>query len=241
MLDAAADYLGVTQAELREALRDEQSLADVARAKGKSVDGLKAAMIKGVKADLDEAVEDGDITREHADQLVEKLSGEIDRLVEGRVPSPRPFGRGFGFGFGFGGGGDLFEAAADYLGLTEAQLRDELSDGDSLEDVAKAKGKSVDGLKTAMRSALKAELDEEVEEGDITREQANELLDDLSDVIDEAIAGDFRGFGFHMKFRGGPGAGFDFEFGVRPDAGFPDILPAPEPAFDIEVEKLQTF
>lgn len=53
----------------------------------------------------------------------------------------------------------VFGAAARYLGLTDAQLRAQLRSGRSLADVAGAQGKSVDGLKQAIRSAVDALLD----------------------------------------------------------------------------------
>ena len=233
-IEAAADYLGLTRAQLLEELSDGDSLADVARQKGKSVDGLKTAMRNAMKADLEKAVDDGVLTRQQADRLYEKLSPGIDRLVEHGLPVPKRFGRGFGFGLG---GGDVIEAAADYLGLTEAQLGEALSDGDSLADVARQKGKSVDGLKTAMRTAMKADLDKAVEKGAITREHANEMLDELSGILDDAVEGNVRGFGFRMKFRG-PGG--DMEFGFGPEARLPGALPVPDPIV-VQAERVETF
>jgi polyhydroxyalkanoate synthesis regulator phasin len=233
-LDAAADYLGITVAQLREELRDGDSLADVAKEKGKSVEGLETALRNALKKDIDAAVDDGDLTRQQADELYEHLSGAIGRLVDVGIPMPfsRALGKGFGFGFGFGAGkGDQLEAAAGYLGLTEAQLREELEDGDSLADVAEQKGKSVDGLKTAMRNALKKDLDEAVEDGDMTREDADNLYQKLSGEIDEVVEGN-GGLGFRVHFGRG---GLDFDFG--PGARLPklpDIVPVP--AVDVEVE-----
>jgi polyhydroxyalkanoate synthesis regulator phasin len=221
-LDAAAEYLGLTQAQLREELSDGDSLADVAREKNKSVDGLKSAMRNALEADLDEAVDDGVITREQADNLNEKLSAAIDDIVERGLRFPKGFGRGVGFGFG---GGELLEAAAGYLGLTERQLRNELSDGDSLADVAREKNKSVDGLKTALGNAVQADLDEAVEDGDLTRERADDLQEKLSEHVDAMVEKPFRGFGFRMRF-GGPDGERDFRFG---GAKLPDILPVPVP------------
>jgi hypothetical protein len=108
-LSAAAEYLGLTEAELREQLADGKSLADVAEAEGKSVDGLKEAMLAGAKSRLDEAVADERLTQEQADEIYERLESAIDELVNGTGPrAPRPgvgpeFGFGFGFGFGFAG------------------------------------------------------------------------------------------------------------------------------------------
>ena len=54
----------------------------------------------------------------------------------------------------------IFDAAADYLGLTPRALRRELFSGKSLADVAKEHGKDVDGLKDAIAGAVRGQLDE---------------------------------------------------------------------------------
>jgi lambda repressor-like predicted transcriptional regulator len=72
-METAADYLGLDTADVREALRDGESLADLAKDKGKSVDGLKKALRDPIRKDGDKAVEDGVLTKEQADRLVEEL------------------------------------------------------------------------------------------------------------------------------------------------------------------------
>jgi polyhydroxyalkanoate synthesis regulator phasin len=244
-LEAAADYLGLTRDELFEQLSEGDSLADIAKEQDKSVDGLKTALRNALKKDVDEAVADGDLTREQADELYDKLAGGIDRLVE--VGLPKFFGRGldfgfekggFGFSFGFGpGGSDMLEAAADYLGLTEAQLREQLRDGDSLGDVAKEKGKSVEGLETALRNALKQDLDERVEDGDLTREQADNLYEKLSETVDELVENEGGRFGFRFSFNG-PG-GMHFRFGPEGSRSeLPDIAPAPAADLEVDVDDI---
>ena len=59
--------------------------------------------------------------------------------------------------------GGPFAPAAKYLGLTQEQLLTQLRDGKSLAEVAKAQGKSVDGLKQAILSAMTADLKEHVD------------------------------------------------------------------------------
>jgi ribosomal protein S20 len=233
-IDAAADYLGVTAEQLRTELEDGDSLADVAREKGKSVDGLKAAMRNALKADLDKAVDDGVVTQEQADSLYEKLAPGIDRLVESDFRFPKPFPPGFGFGFGLGlGNADLEKAAADYLGLTEAQLEERLEDGDSLSEIAKDEGKSVDGLKAALKKAVRDDLDAAVDKGAITKAQADDLYGHLSEHVDRLVENGGR-FGFRMKFRG-PGGGFDFRFGP-PERSDDDTEPSVyEPALRVQV------
>ena len=101
-LDAAADYLGLSDAELHERLHDGDSLAEIARAEGKSVDGLVDALVESAKADLEDAVADGRLTDAQRDELEAGLAGRIEALVE-REPGLRghsgPHGPGFGRGF----------------------------------------------------------------------------------------------------------------------------------------------
>jgi hypothetical protein len=56
LLKAAAQYLGVSRAELVKDARAGQTLAQIATAHGKSVDGLEAAMLAALKTKLDAAV-----------------------------------------------------------------------------------------------------------------------------------------------------------------------------------------
>ena len=104
-------------------------------------------------------------------------------VLWGRAARPPGFGhRGFGFGFGI-------EGAADYLGLTEAQLREQLQDGKSLADVAKAQNKDVAGLKAALKAKLTTRLDEAVKDGHLTAAQKTKILADVDDRLDDLING----------------------------------------------------
>ena len=79
------------------------------------------------------------------------------------------------------------DGAADYLGLTEAQLREQLQAGKSLADVAKAQNKDVAGLKAALKTALTKQLDEAVKDGHLTAEQRTKILADVDEHLDDLI------------------------------------------------------
>lgn len=103
-LEGAADYLGLTEDELHERLQDGRTLAEIARAEGRSVDGLKDALLDAARERLDEAVEDGPLTEEQRDELLRGLESRIDDLIEGRLPPPPRF---------FGGDGPRFHRFGD--------------------------------------------------------------------------------------------------------------------------------
>lgn len=85
-LDTAAEALGVTTDELRDALRDGQTLAEVAEAQGVEVDALVDALVAAAQERLDEAVIDGRITQERADEIAGTLEERIAQHVEHGMP-----------------------------------------------------------------------------------------------------------------------------------------------------------
>jgi hypothetical protein len=87
-LDAAARYLGLARAELGRDLMSGRSLADVARAQGKSVGGLEQALTDAATAQLDRAVADGRLTSAQRDQILRELREHVGDLVDGSGPGP---------------------------------------------------------------------------------------------------------------------------------------------------------
>ena len=85
-LSAAADYLGLTVPQLLEQLTSGKSLADVAGAQDKSVDGLKKAMLADAKTRLDDAVEEGMLTEAQAKEKLDAIESNLDDIVNGKFP-----------------------------------------------------------------------------------------------------------------------------------------------------------
>jgi hypothetical protein len=92
-LDAAASYLGMTEANLMSTLDDGKSLAQIAKDRGKSVAGLVNALVDAAKADLAAAVDAGRLTDAQRDSIVSGLKARITGLVNGERP-PRDGGFG---------------------------------------------------------------------------------------------------------------------------------------------------
>ena len=97
--EAAATYLGMTAAELRAAVDEDTSLADLARERGKSVSGLVDALMPEARARVEAAFAAGRITEAERDERVAGLRERITALVNGERPE-RPEGqRGSGASF----------------------------------------------------------------------------------------------------------------------------------------------
>jgi hypothetical protein len=183
---------------------DEQAIIDAAAKKlGVKPEALESALEDALAARIDAAVAAGRLTKEQGAELKERLKEGTLPLFGGRGPGHH--GPGFGFH-----GPELLDAAASYLGMTEEALRTQLEDGKSLSEVAQSKGKSVSGLKTALTSAVKADLADAVKAGKLTDAQRDEALSRFEDRLDDLVAREGfgpRGDGDHgpASFERAPG------------------------------------
>jgi transposase-like protein len=96
-LDAAATFLGVTEDALRTRLENGDTLAEVAKAEGKTASGLVDALVAAAKTDLDERVAEGRLTETQRTSILADLESRISDVVNGEA------------GFGFRGGHGRFE------------------------------------------------------------------------------------------------------------------------------------
>jgi hypothetical protein len=166
-------------------------VADAAEQLGVEQAELEAALKSALENRIDEAVTAGLMTDAQATELKQRIAaGEVPLvgLGPGRVHHR-----------GHHGFADL-DAAASYLGVTDAELRASLQDGDTLAEVAQANGKTAAGLVNALVAAAKADLDEKVAAGRLTAAERTSILADLESRIDDFVNGEAR-FGF----RHGPG------------------------------------
>ena len=225
LLSTAADYLGLTQAQLRTQLDSGKTLAEIAKDRDKSVDGLVDKLVADKTARIDEAVEDGRLTRAQANEIEADLRKAMRDFVNNGKPEFPKFPGGPGL-FGLPGPHEFLSTTTDYLGLTQAQLRTQLNSGKTLAQIAKDRNKSVDGLVDKLVADMKARIEEAVEDGRLTRAQANEIEDELKQHVTDFVNNGKLSFQFR-KFRGG-GPGFR-EFRDGPDSGripgFSDVAP----------------
>ncbi len=152
-------------------------------------------------------VEKGTITQPQADAVIEALQDARPDHVPGR--------RGFGPLRGIGVIGDAFAAAAKTLDMSTDELRAALRDGKSIADVAEEKDVDTDKVVDAMVAAVRAELDQAVDDGKITREHAGERLEALRDRVSAFVNGEFSRVGERGGFFG-PGPGRWHRDGGRP-------------------------
>ncbi len=148
------------------------------------------AAIKAADYDrIDAAVSAGRLTQAQANALKQRI----------QQSTGVPF---FGHRFGRGRFGARSAATAQYLGISEATLRSDLQSGRSLAQITSSTpGKSVGGLKAAIIAAATTRLDKAVSDGQITSQQEQQRLTNLSSRIDALI---------QRTWAGGPDGGQGF-------------------------------
>lgn len=81
VLRVAGDYLGLSPKELVYELRNGTSLADLARARNRSVEGLEAALLAAFEAKVAAAVSVGRLDAAQAHRLLKRAPAHIAKLV----------------------------------------------------------------------------------------------------------------------------------------------------------------
>ena len=101
-LDDLAPCLGLASADdLRAALADGQSLAQIGADNGKSRDDVKACVTAPLQERLGQAVADGKIDQAKADEITRRLTERLDDLIDGTGIGGFHFGkRGFSQSWG---------------------------------------------------------------------------------------------------------------------------------------------
>jgi ribosomal protein S20 len=190
-LEAAARALNLSEDDLRAQLRDGKTIAQVAQAQGVDVQTVIDAMVAEATARIDQAVQEGDLTAEEANERKANLQERITRLVnEGKPKGGGPRGRG-----------PKLEAAAEALGVSEEDLREQLRDGKTLAQVAEDRNVDKQKVIDAMVAEATARIDQAVQEGDLTAEEAKERKANLEERITTLVdEGPQRGH------DGGPGS-----------------------------------
>lgn len=145
------------------------------------------------QAFLDSLVEEGIITTEQADTIVERFE---ERRTEAR--EARELRRE-----------EHRAIVSEVLGLDEEALQAAREDGQTLADLAEQQGVSIDTLVDALVEPKLERLDEQVEAGELTEEEAAERAVRIEERVTARVNGERpeRGEGFGRRGGFGRGAG----------------------------------
>ena len=186
-LTAAAEAIGISEADLQTALEEGQSIAQVAEAKGVDVQTVIDAMVAEATDRIETALA----------ELPDRVTDLVNRegLPEHGGPGEGGFGGG---GPGGPGGRPGLDAAAEAIGITVDDLRTAVQDGDTIAEVAAANDVDVQTVIDALVAEATTHLDAAVANGELTEAEAIERKADLGEHITAMVNGERpAGFGSH--------------------------------------------
>lgn len=193
LLREAAAAIGIELKQFLQELREEKTIAKVAAKHGLSRDAVVQRMTAAANAKVDEAVASGRLDAARAAQMKERLAKQIAELVDRAHTFPakdRPKDKPKPPAAAqpkFHVLQHLVQDAAEAIGVSPGQLKQELRGGKSLKDVAQAHGVSRDALMQKLVAAETARIRKALEAGRISKETAERLERRLAEAVVKAV------------------------------------------------------
>ena len=163
-------------------------LQKLASALNISTDQLTSAITTARNGTVDQAVADGKLTQQQANNIKSKPATGLGLGFR--------FGGGPRGGFGFFGGTNVMNAVAQALGITTQDLQSQLQSGKTLATIAQGKEQAV---KDAIVNTIKPTLDQAVKNGKLTQDRENQIISNIQN-------GNLQ-FPGHWGMHRGPGGG----------------------------------
>jgi uncharacterized protein (DUF433 family) len=171
-LQTAATTIGVSPQDLAGQIRGGKTVAAVATEHNVDPNSVVNAVVAALTQQIDQAVAQGKIDGNRADQAKQKLPNFANRFVN-ETKSMR--GRGHAILK------DAANAAAKEIGVSVADLKQARKDGKSIAQVAKDHNKSVDDVVNAIVKQATSDIDQAVKDGKVDSKKADEIKQKLPD------------------------------------------------------------
>lgn len=192
-------------------------IADVAGQLGISSSTLTSAIQKAEIDQVQSLVSAGKLSSSRAAKIEANIqSGKLGPRF-GMLPPHRMHGRR--------GLRVAMQAARGYLGMTRPQLMAQFQAGKSLAQIATVSGKSVQGLESAITTAMQNDLNKAVTAGKLTQTRQQKMLSHLQTFVQNLVNRTGPGRGM----RGGPPNGPQGGSGQGTSWGGMDGGPPPAP------------
>jgi uncharacterized protein (DUF2267 family) len=183
IVDVVTEQTGLTAQEIREQIQAGSSLADVITANGGNVQVVIDAAVTAATERINEAVANGRLTQERADEMLANLPQMITDMVNGELPlnAMQPGNRDRA---------RFVNSVATATGLTAAEITEQVQAGTSLATILTENGVNVETFVDEQLADMQTRLDEQVAAGRISQAVADarlalarvELIDRLNRV-----------------------------------------------------------
>lgn len=209
LLQIVAQDLNLEPRDLLQQMRD-QTLADVIAAQNGDTAKITADIVAAVTERINQAVANGRLTQERADEIINGLTETVTNALNGELRG-QLLGRLGNLGQNRPGQGGnrpgqglvrpnmlnrdvrpLLGAVQDALGLSGQELLQEMRDGTTLGEVIAAHNGDAEAIVNAAIATATEHLDTVREQGTLTQAQENAMLDGLKAFYEAVLNGAFR-------------------------------------------------
>lgn len=178
-----AEVLGITPDDLGEQLEAGKTLSEIAEANGSTGEQLVTLVTDHLAAHLAVQVTAGKLDQARADETVAVTRQTLEELVDGEHPFGTVLKERRNRALRAAG----LEAAADVLGLSIDEVRAQLQEGSTLAQIAEAQRVGEDALIDAILAPVVKQIEQAVERGGLTEDEAAEALVKAAGRVQEAI------------------------------------------------------
>lgn len=186
-IHAAVEETGLEAEDILSQIREGQTLAEVVAANGGDIQVVIDQAMVSASERIAQAVENGRITQEQADERLSQLATLIAEGVNREFPG-RPGLRGIVRN----GERGLLQSVAEATGLSAEEILPMLRDGMTLAEVVTANGGDVQAVIADAIADATTRISEAVANERLTQEQADELIANLETLFTNSINGTLR-------------------------------------------------
>jgi hypothetical protein len=191
IISAVVEATGLSAREVAQALRQGETLADLIAANGGDVDAVTADVTAMLTARVETALANGWIAQARADALIAEIEERVAAVINGEADFDGALRDRFPMRLRPNRMA-LIDAAAEATGLTRGQILGQLIDGATLSSIITENGGDVDAVIALAAERAAARLAQAVNNGRITQAQADELLQRLTEMLQDAMNGTLR-------------------------------------------------
>mgnify|MGYP002713304980 CR=1 FL=1 len=199
LFKAVTDATGMDAQSIFQSLRDGNTLADIITENGSTVDAVLASAMDTATEHVNQMVTDERITQEQADELLinleqiytDILNGEIERPLLDRFSGRDGDNRRPVIG--------VIRQMMEQTGLTAQDVLSQLRDGATPAEILTANGVNVDVFVDELLVNAQNRLNDAVESGRLTQEQADERLDTIRTTLVDRLNSPIQGRGIEAE------------------------------------------
>ncbi|MEL6525710.1 MAG: hypothetical protein AAFQ07_08370 [Chloroflexota bacterium] len=199
VLEVVSEATGLTNVEILQQVRDGSTLAEVIGTTDADLDTVIEDVTTALTERIETALAEDRITQERADEMLENLPTLVDTTFNTVPDFENRRGRGDGNRNRAGNLTQLivFDAVMEATDLSLLDLMTALGEeGTTLADIVTENGADVDTVISDIIATITEEVNIRVEDGTLTQEQADNLLENLEERLIERFNGELRIQGF---------------------------------------------